>query len=43
MRQVYELNTTTPIRSHPGPSATASYGASAIPPWITDWLRESRS
>jgi hypothetical protein len=30
------------IRSHPGPSATASYGTSAIPPWITDWLRESR-
>jgi NAD(P)-dependent dehydrogenase (short-subunit alcohol dehydrogenase family) len=31
------------IRSHPGPSATASYGTSAIPLWITDWLRESRS
>ena len=31
------------LRSHPAPSATASYGTSAIPPWITDWLRESRS
>ena len=30
------------LRSHPAPSATASYGTSAIPPWITDWLRESR-
>jgi NAD(P)-dependent dehydrogenase (short-subunit alcohol dehydrogenase family) len=30
------------IRRHPSPSATASYGTSAIPPWITDWLRESR-
>jgi hypothetical protein len=31
------------LRSHPGPAATASYGTSAIPPWITDWLGESRS
>jgi NAD(P)-dependent dehydrogenase (short-subunit alcohol dehydrogenase family) len=31
------------IRSHPGPAATASYGTPVIPPWITDWLRESRS
>ena len=31
------------LRSHPAPSATVSYGTSAIPPWITDWLRESRS
>ena len=30
------------LRSHPAPSATVSYGTSAIPPWITDWLRESR-
>ena len=28
------------VRSHPGPAATASYGTSAIPPWITDWLRD---
>jgi NAD(P)-dependent dehydrogenase (short-subunit alcohol dehydrogenase family) len=27
-------------RSHPGPAATASYGTSTIPPWITDWLRD---
>ena len=27
-------------RSHPGPTATASYGTSTIPPWITDWLRD---
>jgi NAD(P)-dependent dehydrogenase (short-subunit alcohol dehydrogenase family) len=27
-------------RSHPGPAATASYGTSIIPPWITDWLHE---
>ena len=27
-------------RSHPGPAATASYGTSAVPPWITDWLHE---
>jgi NAD(P)-dependent dehydrogenase (short-subunit alcohol dehydrogenase family) len=26
------------IRSHPGPAATASYGTSAIPSWIGDWL-----
>jgi len=31
------------VRSHPGPSAAASYGTSAIPPWVTDWLAESRS
>jgi NAD(P)-dependent dehydrogenase (short-subunit alcohol dehydrogenase family) len=31
------------VRSHPGPSATASYGTSAIPPWVSDWLCESRS
>ena len=31
------------IRSHPGPSATASYGTSATPSWIADWLQESRS
>ena len=30
------------LRSHPAPSATVSYGTSAIPPWITDWLGESR-
>jgi NAD(P)-dependent dehydrogenase (short-subunit alcohol dehydrogenase family) len=29
------------IRSHPGPSATASHGTSATPPWIADWIRES--
>ena len=29
------------IRSHPAPAATASYGTSAIPPWVGDWLRES--
>jgi NAD(P)-dependent dehydrogenase (short-subunit alcohol dehydrogenase family) len=29
------------IRSHPGPSATVSYGTSATPSWIADWLRES--
>ena len=29
------------IRSHPGPSATASYGTSPTPPWIADWIRES--
>jgi hypothetical protein len=29
------------LRSHPGPAATASYGTSAIPPWIGDWLREA--
>ena len=28
------------VRSHPGPAATASYGSSAIPPWIGDWLAE---
>jgi NAD(P)-dependent dehydrogenase (short-subunit alcohol dehydrogenase family) len=27
--------------SHPAPAATASYGASALPLWIPDWLRES--
>jgi hypothetical protein len=31
------------IRSHPGPAATASYGMSAIPPWIGDWLHEAVS
>jgi len=31
------------IRSHPAPSAAASYGGSAVPPWVTDWLSESRS
>ena len=30
------------IRSHPGPAATASYGTSAIPSWIDDWLRAVR-
>jgi hypothetical protein len=30
------------IRSHPGPAATASYGTSAIPSWIGDWLRAVR-
>ncbi len=29
------------LRSHPAPAATASYGTSALPPWIPDWLRES--
>ena len=29
------------LRSHPGPAATASYGTSAIPPWIGDWLQEA--
>ena len=29
------------LRSHPAPAATASYGTSALPPWITDWLRQS--
>ena len=29
------------IRSHPGPSATVSYGTSATPSWIADWLQES--
>ena len=29
------------LRSHPGPAATASYGTSALPPWIGDWLRQS--
>jgi len=29
------------IRSHPGPSATVSFGTSATPSWIADWLRES--
>ena len=29
------------LRSHPAPTATASYGTSALPPWIPDWLRES--
>ncbi len=28
-------------RSHPGPTATASYGTSTVPPWITDWLRDA--
>jgi hypothetical protein len=28
------------LRSHPVPAATASYGTTAIPPWIGDWLRE---
>lgn len=31
------------IRSHPGPSAAASYGTSPTPPWIADWIRESVS
>jgi hypothetical protein len=31
------------IRSHPSPSDTASYGVADVPPWITDWLHESRS
>jgi NAD(P)-dependent dehydrogenase (short-subunit alcohol dehydrogenase family) len=30
------------IRSHPGPAATASYGTSAVPSWIGDWLRAVR-
>jgi NAD(P)-dependent dehydrogenase (short-subunit alcohol dehydrogenase family) len=30
------------IRSHPGPAATASYGTSAVPSWISDWLRAVR-
>jgi NAD(P)-dependent dehydrogenase (short-subunit alcohol dehydrogenase family) len=30
------------IRSHPGPAATASYGTSATPSWIGDWLRAVR-
>ena len=29
------------LRSHPAPAATASYGTSALPSWIPDWLRES--
>ena len=29
------------LRSHPAPTATASYGTSALSPWIPDWLRES--
>jgi NAD(P)-dependent dehydrogenase (short-subunit alcohol dehydrogenase family) len=29
------------LRSHPAPVATASYGTSALPSWIPDWLRES--
>jgi len=30
------------LRSHPGPAATASYGTSAAPSWIGDWLRAVR-
>jgi NAD(P)-dependent dehydrogenase (short-subunit alcohol dehydrogenase family) len=30
------------ILSHPGPAATASYGTSAIPSWIGDWLQAVR-
>ena len=30
------------VRSHPGPSATASFGTPVIPPWVSDWLGASR-